>query len=244
MKSGKEIIEFVQASLSLFKAVPNLEDEKFQAYTLNNEYNLENGFFVTEKAFKVCPCVADERIIKFIKSKFGYNIFELNQSFYKSFKTVTELTPKQLLVNKLLHYFSTYGMESLGIFDKSLVYIPNDALELPKNSKPVKITVIDAIDKDEIETRANNLIKSGAALSEETLKDLMVVVKFLEIELNVDDVPNKEFAIRLCELLNILPKDPVKFLRYMIYVATGSTLLIKDVDTIYKLRKFEKIRKL
>lgn len=244
MKSAKEILKFVKASLNLFKAVPNLENEKFPEYTLDNEKNLEYGFFVTENAFKVCPCVADEKIIDFIKAQFGYNLFELNQGFYKSFKTVTTLTPQQILANKLLHYFSTYGLESLGLYDKSLVYVPSDALELPKKIKPIKITVIDAIDKSEIEERANKLIMSGVALSKETLQDLMTVVQFLDIDLNIDEVPNKEFAIRLCKFLDILPKNPVQFLRYLIYIGTGSTLLIKSKEVIYKLRKFEKKPKL
>lgn len=236
MKSTKEVFSFVKAVLSLFKAVPNLESGQFASYTLNNERNLANGFFITERAFKSCPCVAATGIVDFIKSKFGYNIFELNQGFYKSFRTVTELTPQKILINKLLHYMSTYGMEALGIFDRELVYIPNDALELPADAKPVKITVIDTIDNAEIEMRTVKMIQSGAALSEDTLNDLIAVISFLDVELNVDDVPNKEFAIRLCKLMNILPNNPVQFLRYMIYLANDSTLLIKDVTTITALK--------
>ena len=231
-----KIFSFVKATLNLFKAVPDLSNEKFPAYTLDNEKNLTHGFFVTEKAFKLCPAVADTSILKFIDEKYGYNILELNQGFYKSFRTVANLSPQEILANKLLHYMSTYGFERLGIFNSALVYIPNDALELPANAKPVKITVIDGIDNAEIEERLNTLVKSSAALSEETLGDLVTIVKFLGIELNVDDIPNKEFAIRLCEILNILPKDPAQFLRYMIYVTTGTTLLIKNGATAYQIR--------
>ena len=231
---------FIKATLNLFKAVPDLSNEKFSAYTLNNEKNLARGFFVTETAFKVCPAVAAASILKFIDEKYGYNILELNQGFYKSFRTVTKLSPQEILANKLLHYMSTYGFERLGIFNRALVYIPNDALELPADAKPVKITVIDAIDNAEIEERLNTLLQSSAALSEETLDDIVTIVNFLGIELNVDDIPNKEFAIRLCEILNILPKDPAKFLRYMIYVTTGATLLIKSGATAYQIRRAKK----
>ena len=236
METVDKIFEFVRATLNLFKAVPKLEDKNFPPHILDNEKNLANGFFVTEATFKVFPLVADEKILTFIKDKFGYNIFELNRGFYKSFATVAGSTPEKILANKLLHYMSTYGLENLGLFDRELVYIPNDALELPADAKPIKIFVINAIDSAEIEARAVKMIQSGAALSEETLEDLIAVIKFLGIELSVDDVPNKELAIRLCELLNILPNDPVQFLRYVIFVATGSTLLIKDRETIFKLR--------
>ncbi|MBR0103548.1 MAG: hypothetical protein IJQ01_08640, partial [Selenomonadaceae bacterium] len=230
MKTTYETFRYVQGVLTLFKAAPTLEIES--NYTLDNVRNLKNGFFITEAAFKACPCIAAEELFDFLKEKFGYNIFELNQGFYKSFRTVADSTPQKILVNKLLHYMSTYGMEELGLFDRELVYIPNDALELPADATPLKVTVINAITTDDIKTRVLKLIQSGAALSEETLDALADVVKFLSIEIDVDDVPNKEFAVRLCDLLNVLPADPVKFLRYMIYKATGSTLLIKDRRTI------------
>ena len=240
MKSNVKIFDFVKAVLNLFKAVPNLANENFPPYTLDNEKNLANGFFIAEETFKVCPCVADEKIFDFLKSKFGYDIFELNRGFYKSFETVADSTPQKILANKILHYMSTYGFEILGIFDRELVYIPNDALELPEDAKPVKIFVVNAIDAAEIKSRVNNLIQSGAALAEETVNDLVTAVKFLGIKFKIDDVPNKEFAIRLCELLNILPEDPVQFLRCMIYIATDSTLLIKDAEKISAIKSSEK----
>ena len=236
MKNADEIFRFVQAALNLFRAAPNLADEKFPRCTLDNEKNLAHGFFVTERAFRVCPCIADEKIFGFLKEKFGYNVYELNRGFYKSFKTVADSTPEKILLNKLLHYMSTYGAERLGIFDRETVYIPNDELQLPADAKPVKITVIDAIDAAEIESRAVKMIMTGAALSRETLDDLVAVITFLDIKLNVDDVPNKELAIRLCELLHVLPNDPVQFLRYLIYVSTNSTLLIKNGETIDEIR--------
>ena len=236
MEQVNEVFDFVKAVLNLFKAAPKLEEKIFPEYTLDNEKNLAHGFFVTEAAFKFCPCLADEKIFDFIKEKFGQNIFELNRGFYKSFATVAESSQEKILANKILHYMSTYGLERLGLFDRELVYIPNDALDLPADAKPIKIFVVDALDNDEIKSRAVKMIQSGAALSKETLDDLAAVIKFLGMELNFDDVPNKEFAIRLFKLLNILPDDPVQFLRFMIYDLTGSTLLIKDEDTIFALR--------
>ena len=236
MNSNDKIFEFVRAVLNLFKAAPTVAADETPRI-LDNERNLTNGFYITERALSACPCVADENILKFIAAKFGYNLLELNQGFYKSFRTVADSTPQKILLNKLLHYMSTYGAEQLGIFDRELVYIPNDAPELPADAKPVKVTIIDAIGDAEISARANKLIMSGASLAQETLDDLITVIKFLGIKLNVDDVPNKELSIRLCELLNILPRDPAKFLRFMIYVGTGSTLLIKDKSTVDGLRQ-------
>lgn len=223
---------FIKAVINLFKSVPtvqNVSDVEF-----SNEENITKGFFITESAFKACPI--DEEILKFIEEKFGYNIFELNQGFYKSFQTVTELTPQKILANKLLHYMSTYGFEDLGIFSHDTVFIPNDALELPADSKPVKLTIINSITYEEIKSRAEKMIMSGIALSDETLENLTTIIKYLDMKLDVDAVPNKEFRVRLCELLNILPKNPVEFLRYMIYLSNGSTLLIKSPETIWSVK--------
>ena len=223
---------FVKAVIALFKSVPAVQN--ISNVEFSNEKNILRGFFITEDAFK--SGAIDEEILKFIEEKFGYDISELNQGFYKSFKTVTELSPQQILANKLLHYMSTYGFEQLGIFSHDTVFIPNDALELPADSKPVKLTIINAISDDEIKSRAEKMIMAGVALSEETLENLVTIVKFLGMELDVDAVPNKEFRVQLCDLLNVLPKNPVEFLRYVVFKVTGSTLLIKSPEKISSLK--------
>lgn len=224
---------FIKAVITLFKSVPAVQN--ISKVEFSNEENILRGFFVTEDAFK--SGAIDEEILKFIEEKFGYDIFEVNQGFYKSFKTVTELSPQKILANKLLHYMSTYGFEELGIFSHDTVFIPNGALELPADSKPVKLTIINAISDDEIKSRAEKMIMAGIALSEETLKNLATIIKHFEMKLDVDAVPNKEFRVQLCDLLNVLPKNPVEFLRYVIFKITGSTLLIKSPEKIQFVKK-------
>lgn len=227
---------FIEAVLTLFKAVPKIPVENTAVYELDNVKNVSNGFFVTEDAFKNCPGVGGQKFFQFIKNQFGYNIFELNQGFYKSFGTVSKLTPQQILANKILHYMTTYGFERLGIFDRDLVYIPAAELELPEDSKPVKITVINAVDNDEIKNRVIKMIESGAALSKDTMDNIFVIVKFLKIRLKLDRIANKEFKILACDNLNLLPSNAVEFLRYIVYKATNSTLLIKNPETILAIK--------
>ena len=197
---------FIKAVITLFKSVPAVQN--ISEVEISNEENVLRGFFVTEDALK--SGAIDEEILNFIEEKFGYDIFEVNQGFYKSFKTVTELSPQKILANKLLHYMSTYGFEELGIFSHDTVFIPNGALELPADSKPVKLTIINAISDDEIKSRAEKMIMAGIALSEETLQNLVTIIKHFEMKLDVDAVPNKEFRVQLCDLLNVLPKNPEK----------------------------------
>ena len=223
---------YIQAVLSLFKAAPILQGVSTENFTLNNEENVAKGFFITDAAFQGCPFIASGSLNAFIEKNFGYNIFELNQAFYKSFKTVTELSQEEILRNKIMHYLTTYGFERLGIFSHDAVFIPPAELELPNDAKPVKLTIINALAEDDVKSRAEKMIMSGIALAEETLKNLTTIISYLEMKIDVDAVPNKELRVRLCEMLGLLPKNPAEFLRYLIYLSTGSTLLIKSPETI------------
>ena len=224
--------KFIKAVITLFKSVPMVQN--ISNVEFSNDENVTKGFFITETVAKSCPI--DEEILKFIEGKFGYDIFELNQGFYKSFQTVTELSQQEILANKLLHYLSTYGFEQLGIFNHDTVFIPNAELNLPDDAKPVKLTIINAISNEKIKSRAENLIMSGAALSNDTIENLTTIIKYLKMKLDVDSVPNKELRVRLYDMLNILPKNPVEFLRYAIFLMTGSTLLIKSRDLIRRMK--------
>ena len=235
--------KFIEAVLSLFKAAPIFENVPNDNFTLNNEENILKGFFITDAAFQGCPFIASGSLNAFIAENFGYDIFQLNQGFYKSFQTVTELSQEKIFLNKILHYMTTYGAEMLGIFNRDIVFIPPAELELPKDSTPVKLTIINSISTEEIKSRAEKMIMSGIALADDTLKHLVTIISYLEMKLDIDAVPNKELRVRLCELLGLLPKNPVEFLRYMIYLSSGSTLLIKSPETIQKL-KFAALDKL
>lgn len=221
---------FIKAVITLFKALPSVQNVSDEKISLSDESIITKGFFITEPARNACPI--DEEFLKFIEEKFGYDIFQLNQGFYKSFKTVTELTPQKILANKLLHYMSTYNFELLGIFSHDTVFLPPADLELPADAKPIKLTIINSISNEEIINRVNQMIMSGIALSDETLENLVTIIKYLEMKLDIDAVPNKELRVRLCEILNIFPKNPAEFLRYMIYKTCGSTLLIKSPEVI------------
>ena len=230
-KVSSRPVPYIKAVLSLFKAVPNLGETDSSNFEETQKKFAGHGVFVTEKAGKNCHMLGNEEIEKFICDSFGYDLNELNQGFYKSFGTVAEKSVEELLANQILHYVSTYGFEMMGIYNQNTVFIPPDKLELPKNSKPLKVVVIDLIEEDEIRRRTIQTVMSGAALSEETMKSVISILWRLQIKIPVDDVPNKELKIRICELMYVLPADPAEFLRYMVYVVTGKTLLIKNRET-------------
>jgi hypothetical protein len=176
MKSTNDVFKFIQASLNLFKAVPNMDSAKFSDYNLNNMKNLENGFFILGKSFHACPFVADEKIFNFLKEKFGHSISDFDPESYDDFNVVEGIAPQQVLVNKILNYLSTYGIAELEQFERSFVPIPNKALGLPEGVPQIKIAVIGFIDKSEIEDLAVEMIEHSTTLSEDTINDLMEVM--------------------------------------------------------------------
>ncbi len=236
MKSRHDVFKFIQASLNLFKAVPDLEITRHLDYTLNNMKNLANGFFILGKTFRSCPYVADEKILSFLKENFGHDIFEFDLESYESFKMVDGVTPQQILANRILQYLSGYGMTELENFERNNLVIPNKDLSLPEHVQTVKISIIGTIDKDEIEDLAIEMIENSNELSDEIINDLIEVMNYLDIEFDVDDVPNQKLLLRLCDMMKVLPKNPAQFLRYMIYRGTGSTLLIKNNETIENIK--------
>ena len=100
----KSTTKFIEAVLSLFKATPIFENVPNENFTLDNESNIAKGFFITDAAFQGCPFIASGSLNAFIEENFGYDIFKLNQGFYKSFQTVTELSQEEIFRNKILHY--------------------------------------------------------------------------------------------------------------------------------------------
>ena len=230
----------IEATLTLFKGVPGFSDTQNSKTIskLHNENNIMHGFYITPKAYKHCPQIAEPENLELIERICGYDLAELNRGFYKSFGSVKHKSPEELLADQILHYFSTYGLEALGLSNSNVVYIPNDVLELPADAKPVKVTVIKYMSRDEIKQHTLKLIMSGMALSEDTIEQITFIVQELKMKsmIKVDEVPNKEFRIRLCELLNLLPLNPIEFLRYMVFKKTGSTLLIKSDEAIWSIR--------
>jgi len=152
---------------------------------------------------------------------------QLNATFHKSWSTVMDSTEEELLVHQLLHYFSTYGMDALGI-QNGYIYLPNEILEVPELSK-VPIRVICGVSKDELVQLCVSLFESGIALKEQTIKDVFDILNALDYKFaSVDNIKNKEAAIRVMDDQNVFPSNPMEFVRYLVYKATDSTTLIKN----------------
>lgn len=156
---------------------------------------------------------------------------DLNKTFHKSWETIKKSNRFELLRHQILHYLSTYG-SNFG----SEIYVPNEILQIP--DLKLKFKVIKAYTKEEMTEKCLDLLRSGIALKEETIDDLMsVLVEDLKYSFTGDErIKNKEALIKLADNYSIYPKDPTEFLRYIIYRTTNQTLLIKNDALITEIK--------
>lgn len=155
---------------------------------------------------------------------------QLNKTFHKSWEKVLTSTRLELAIEQVLHYLSTYGTNFT-----SEVYLPQEVLNVPE----IKITlkVIKSYTKEEMIDKCLDLFKSGVALAEDTINDVFSILDDLDYTFTgKEGIRNKEVLIKLVELKKIFPERPEEMLRYLIYRATGSTLLIKNSEAIYQIK--------
>lgn len=232
-----------QALIRLFKAI-HIKDKKKQfsnsRYLLNE--TLPRGFvFSPIAAGQLMTSWSKERIdntIKEISQNIGISPEELNASFHKSWTKVATADIRQLIIEQICHYFTTYGAEYLGIYNEEFIYIPHEKLKLPKLIKEdLKLVVIKGLTKKEIKEKILQLLNSGIALSEQTINDIIDISRDIDIrESDLELIKNKEIKADLYNHLDLLPENPVEFLRYVIYQTTGRTLLIKNQSLINDLK--------
>lgn len=203
----------------------------------NNEYvadkdALKKGIIIDKNAPK--------EVIEKSINIWGIDGFLLNQTFHKSFKKVTSSITEKLIIEQLVHYFTTYGYEKLGITDGT-VYIPSEVLDIPDLKNGYKFILIKKITPEELKKKLWNLCESGIALSKDTLENMEELSSYMDIDKNnLEKIKNKEFKSRMYDKLSIVPEDPVEFMRFLLYKLIGSSLLIKDYSTMTALSSCDK----
>lgn len=216
-----------EAILRLFKGVMVMEGDTY--INAPSEKALKQGVFISNGF----PDVVIDEAIK----QYGRNGEEANQTFHKSLFKVATADLVQLYYEQLLHYFTTYGAEALGVYDADNVIVPREKLEIPDLEIDTELVVIKPMTKTELKDRINGMITVSLALSKQTVKDIVLLSDYIDIkEYSEGDnyfskVKNKEVKTALCGKLGILPKRGDEFLRYFLAKACDRTLLIKDKIT-------------
>lgn len=184
--------------------------------------------FISEEGFIIEPNAlwAKDKILEFyLREKLNGN--DLNKTFHKSWVKIKNSSRFELLIEQITHYISTYGSNF-----QDEVYIPDEILNIPE----IKLSyrVIRAYSEEEMTTKCLLLLKSGIALKEKTINDVLsVLVDELGYSFTgIEKIKNKEAIVKIADLYGILPIDTMEFFRYIIYKASGQSLLIKSKSLI------------
>lgn len=170
---------------------------------------------------------AKELVIDYLKQQ-ELDGNALNKTFHKSWSVIQNSTRAELAIHQIFHYLTGYGTNF-----ESEVYIPDEVLDVP-----VKLTfkVIKGMSAEELKKESLGLLQSGIALADETLKDVLYILTSLGHKFTQEDnIRNKEALVYIADHYDVYPKDPVEFLRYVVFKATGETLLIKNREMIEKI---------
>lgn len=151
--------------------------------------------------------------------------------FYNNYDEVTSKTRGELWVDQVIHYFTTYGYEALGI--KANAWIPSNELQAPEDY-PNKFRVIQLLSGTECKARFTSFLRESLTSIKDEQERYFLEKLFEENYYlgDVDDIKSKEVKMIYCKVCSIVPNDPEDFLRLLVYLCTNRVTLIKDKDTI------------
>jgi hypothetical protein len=174
--------------------------------------------------YVIHPDVCNKEVYQWLKTQ----DVNYNSTFYKNWNDVTSKTRFELLIDQLFHYASTYGTNFEGE-----AYIPEGEVVLPpmKNYK-----LIGPISKDETIVRCENMLFSGIALKQDTIEDILSLFDELGHDVLIENVKNKEAKMFLYQKTGKLPFDPIEMVRYLVFLNTEKTLLIKNRENIFQIK--------
>lgn len=188
----------------------------------------------------IIPASASKEVVAEAIKQYGKDGVLWNQTFHKSWDKVANAPIMQLVLEQIMNYITTYGFEAMGCYDEGSIYIPTEKLEIPEvEVEKIKLTPINAYTEEEIAEKLMILVTSGIALSDQTVKDVMVLSDMIDKD-RFDEVSNREVRTFLYDKYNVMPKNPEAFLRYLMFKLTGATLKIQNVATYKALKASDK----
>lgn len=178
-----------------------------------------------KKGYVVDPKCCNQRVVDFLNSMPN----NYNTTFYASVADVVEKDAFELLVDQITHYASTYGTEFAGT-----MYVANDnfGAESDVEIDFSSCKVISPITVEEISEKVCQMLYSGIALKEDTVEDLFRLLIEFAIKIDITKVKNIEFKMRLYNMFDVLPTSPDEMVRYLVFLHTGKTLLIKNNEVL------------
>lgn len=206
-------------TLQLFNGVLSKQTKNNQPYI-----DFENGLIIPPDAIW-----AKDKIITHYSNRLSGD--QLNKTFHKSFAKVRNSSRYDLYIEQIRHYVSTYGTNFEGD-----VYIPDELLNVPELK--LKFKTVQTFSKEQLIQKSLSMLNSGIAMNQDSIVSVLCL---LSDELGYtftgkEKIKNKEAVVLIADLYGVIPDDTIEFFRYIIYRATGDSLLIKNSQAINKIK--------
>lgn len=218
-----------EITLRLFKAVEITKDNSNHDTSSTIALDaLSHGVVIDPNIANHMDVVSYHEVVQEAIKQYGVDPVKINSTFYKRFSDVEDSDELTLRLEQLAHYCSTYGRGYDGTTGD--IYEPEVLHDLDFDVK-ANLVYIKAITPPELEQKIKNMLTSGIALSNQDQDDLLnlTVGDYIKVDY-VDEISNREFMCRLCKEIGLLPASFDEFTRYLIYLGTNSTLLIKSKE--------------
>jgi len=232
----------MESTIKLFKALPissEMPPKSDMEYKELLKKTIPLGFIFSEDVMNE---YTNPRLINIVDKYYGLSASKLNSTFQSSWLKIANARMEDLIVEQIIHYMTTYGKEMFVNInnndDDNYIYIPYKDLNVPQlDIDKFKFTVIVGYTIKELKEKVLKMVGSGIALKDDTMNDLIEIMTFLDFgEKELELIKNKEIKSRMYLYLNIVPENNIEFLRLLIYKCTGKTLIIKNKETIEKIK--------
>ena len=175
-------------------------------------------------------CWAEDDIVKHYGSH-RLSGEALNKTYHKTWQEVKGHNGFLNLVENIMGFVNALGGKL-----KDEVEVPNDVIGI--DDITLKFKVVDALTIQEIGQSTIAMLESGIALKSETVADLIEVLELTNYQFTgKEKIRNKEATVLIADKFGHYPTDPVEALRYAVYKATGSTMLIKSAGEIERIKE-------
>lgn len=191
-----------------------VSEDKYKKFM---ELGMRSGYIVH-------PACCTDEVYLFLKNQ----TFNPNATFWKTWEDIKSRSQVELWMHAAFHYFTTYGT------DYSIPsYVPNDIVPDALFSK---LKSIKPASEQTIAEKCYAMLQSGIALDSDNVQvfcDFIYnTVERQEMIIDIDTIKNREAICILGMMLNTYSKDPVTFVRQLVYAATQNPMLIKSREAI------------
>lgn len=134
---------------------------------------------------------------------------------------------EHLLAKQFLHYLEVYGLDSPGLFN----------LEV-NTGKIATVAFVKAISVEDFSDMIREILYSNAPVKDS--KIFKQIVDHYEIKVDVNQVKNNEMRVLLFDESKDSFEDGDDAVRYIVYRATNSAMLIKSKDVLSQIKNLYK----